>query len=392
MSYACGQRGVQIGLRGLVLLVLVVLVLVLPSADSQIKKAVTDSSRRWCLDVVEQSFQQRCGFSAGSIGARPSSWACTPLCASMLLPWVDNCLTCDSVPALNEARDPLKCHIPEESWDGFAEVVYGCSQLEMELYLQSTRVTGCPAAANACRASSICRNQIAGLFHEYYQSCSYGLCENPDAASMEPLTQAVVTCNCETKDAPPARSYHQFVQDCTGPGAPVVIELTLSASIEGIPVGSDARERFKTSFIRDMSTTLKVSSSRIEIKSIEPGSVKVKFKVNHDPDGQPPALSAVRSSMQALVGIPFQVAGLPVLEVGGVRIISGPIERSVAAVSVQLDQEQTLAQLQQAQMVEIDELQRVGEASSPASTSAQPHGGLCMLIVIVSVCINRNVF
>ena len=179
-----------------------------------------------------------------------------------------------------------------------------------------------------------------------------------------------MTCNCEFKDAPPARSYQQFVQDCTGPGAPVVIELTLGASIEGIPEGSDARKRFKTSFVRDMSTTLKVPSSRIEIKSIAAGSVKVKFKVNHDPDGQPPALSAVRSSMQSLVGIPFQVAGLPVLEVGGVRIISGPIERTVAAALVSLDQQQTLAQLQQSQMVEIDELHRGTTSSSTSVASA----------------------
>ena len=63
-----------------------------------------------------------------------------------------------------------------------------------------------------------------------------------------PLTQAIVTCNCEYKDepawasgaeppagnwgrAPPPEAFAGFVQDCTGPGAPVIIEIALSATI-----------------------------------------------------------------------------------------------------------------------------------------------------------------
>ena len=91
--------------RGLVLLLCV-----------PVAYAPTDSSRRQCLDVAEQHFAARCGFSAGTVAQRGAQWACTTGCAATLLPWVDNCVTCEDVPALNEARDPLTCHIPEESW------------------------------------------------------------------------------------------------------------------------------------------------------------------------------------------------------------------------------------------------------------------------------------
>ena len=173
--------------------------------------------------------------------------------------------------------------------------------------------------------------------------------------------QAVVTCNCETRDAPLARSYQMFVQDCTGPGAPVVIVLSLGASILGIPEGSDTRQRFQVSVLRDLSTILKVSQTRIELLSLDGGTssggletIELKFKVLHSDN--PPSLSAVRTSMQQLVSIPFQVAGLPIEQPGGVRIISGPVERTIRTPITSLDQEQTLAQLQQAQMAEIDAL------------------------------------
>ena len=81
------------------------------------------------------------------------------------------------------------------------------------------------------------------------QSCTLGsACENPNTEEMVPLTQAIVTCNCEYKDepawasgaeppagnwgrAPPPEAFAGFVQDCTGPGAPVIIEIALSATI-----------------------------------------------------------------------------------------------------------------------------------------------------------------
>jgi hypothetical protein len=59
------------------------------------------------------------------------------------------------------------------------------------------------------------------------------------------------------------RSSANCVQDCTGPGAPVVIEVALGANIAGLPEGSDTRARFQVSLMRDLSTILKVSGERV---------------------------------------------------------------------------------------------------------------------------------
>ena len=54
--------------------------------------------------------------------------------------------------------------------DAFADAVYACTQTQMQLYLQSEKVRGCPAAANACRQDRTCQNEVAGLFHEYCEA------------------------------------------------------------------------------------------------------------------------------------------------------------------------------------------------------------------------------
>ena len=59
------------------------------------------------------------------------------------------------------------------------------------------------------------------------------------------------------------RSSANCMQDCTGPGAPVVIEVALGANIAGLPEGSDTRARFQVSLMRDLSTILKVSGERV---------------------------------------------------------------------------------------------------------------------------------
>lgn len=261
-------------------------------------------------------------------------------------------------------------------------MVFACTRLQMELYLQSSLVSGCPAAANACRLDRDCANEVAGMFHEYWQSCTHGSCENPNSEAMVPLAQAVVTCNCEYVDAPAPKSFAQFVQDCTGPGAPVIIELALGATIASIPEGSDTRAQFEQQLLRDLSTTLMVSAARIDLLSISAGSLIVKFRVNRDPDGRPPTLATVRATMQQLVGIPIQIAGATVLEEGGVRIISGPVIRAPTGNALgPADQDQTLQQLQQEQMADIQQLQ---EKSVSAGARRRSETGLAMFALAAS--------
>ena len=62
----------------------------------------------------------------------------------------------------------------------------------------------------------------------------------------------------------------------------MIIELALGATIAAIPEGSEARAQFEASLLRDLSTTLMVSSTRIHLLSIHGGSLIVKFRVNHD--------------------------------------------------------------------------------------------------------------
>jgi hypothetical protein len=336
-------------------------------ALSQLLPAQTAAQNLWlrsqCVSVTE-SWPAACGFDATNIARRRQDWTCSSGCARSLLTWTDHCRTCEMIPALNDEWVPNNCHIPEESWEAFSEVVFDCTQVQMELYLQSNLVTGCPTAANACRADRDCANEVAGMFHEYWQSCTHGSCENPNSETMVPLAQAVVTCNCEYIDAPAPQAFAQFVQDCTGPGAPVIIELALGATIAAIPEGSDARAQFEQQLMRDLSTTLMVSSTRIDLLSISAGSLIVKFRVNQDPDGRPPTLATVRATMQQLVGVPIQIAGATVLEQGGVRIISGPVIRAPTGDALgPADEDRTLQQLQQEQMADIQELQLSTESS-----------------------------
>ena len=90
-------------------------------------------------------------------------------------------------------RNPNTCHIPEQSWDSFSDAVYACTQTQMQLYLQSEKVRGCPAAANACRQDRTCQNEVAGLFHEYCEAHlplgSARCCGGNDDA---PLRRAIV--------------------------------------------------------------------------------------------------------------------------------------------------------------------------------------------------------
>merc|ERR1712046_256632 len=169
-------------------------------------------------------------------------------------------------------------------------------------------------------------------------------------------------------DAPAPKAFAQFVQDCTGPGAPVIIELALAATIAAIPEGSDTRAQFEQQLLRDLSTTLMVSAARIDLLEISAGSLIVKFRVNQDPDGRPPTLATVRATMQQLVGIPIQIAGATVLEEGGIRIISGPVIRAPTGNALgPVDEDQTLQQLQQEQMADIQLLQEKSSAAKRGS-------------------------
>ena len=56
-------------------------------------------------------------------------------------------------------------------------------------------------------------------------------------------------------------------ENAIGPGAPVIIELALGATIAAIPEGSEARAQFEASLLRDLSTTVSNDASICALSS-----------------------------------------------------------------------------------------------------------------------------
>ena len=129
-----------------------------------------------CHGIAMGDFPLRCGFSAETVTLRPDDWTCSVSCAAVLLPFLDTCKTCDLVATQGQQRDPYACIVPEEQWEDFGDVATQCSRVMMERYLMWEKTTGCPQKASACKTDEQCRNDVASLFHAYYQSCNYGPC------------------------------------------------------------------------------------------------------------------------------------------------------------------------------------------------------------------------
>lgn len=167
-----------------------------------------------CHAIATEAFPRRCGFSAETASERTADWQCSVSCAEVLLPFLDRCHACATVPGQGQDRVPETCVVPETEWDAFGDVARQCSRSMMERYLFWDQVTGCPAPASACKNDPECAIDMGKLFSAYYQSCNFVACENPDASKMSELAQLLVTCNCEAMDAPLPESYRKFVQDC----------------------------------------------------------------------------------------------------------------------------------------------------------------------------------